>query len=180
MTSGRGVVIGCEMSDTTTEEKPVSEAATPTAANVRDQSAFIDESEDMFRTACDLAAEPWQDETLRLRAIVFLTNNAVKLRAMEHAADAASVERERMTDEREREIRRHEEMRANDREHAEEYRRRSYFDAVLKEIFNAYADGKQVDLSAMAKSAAELKVLFDLFINAYEPTDAPGDRGAAR
>jgi hypothetical protein len=159
------------MSDTTTEEKPVSEAATPTAANVRDQSACIDESEDRVRTACDLAAEPWQNETLRLRAIVFLVRSGTRLREMEHAADAASVERERMTDERERmtdererEIRRHEEMRANDREHAEENRRRALIETLLPMALAAHAEGKNIDFSSALNSALEFKKLFDLIL----------------
>lgn len=152
------------MSDNTPEEKPVSETATTAVANVREQPAFIDEAEDMFRTACDIAAEPWQNEALRMRAIVFLVRSGTRLREMEHADDTASAERERMADEREREIRRHEEMRAHDREHAEVNGRRELLETILKTVIAADAEGKSIDFSSMLNSALELKKLFDLIL----------------
>lgn len=37
-------------------------------------------SEAMFETATELATEPWSNDELRLRAIVFLTRSAIKVR----------------------------------------------------------------------------------------------------
>lgn len=37
-------------------------------------------SDAMFETATELAAEPWGNDELRLRAIVFLTRSAIKVR----------------------------------------------------------------------------------------------------
>lgn len=164
MTTGRGVVIGCEMSENATEEKP---ATTATAANVREQPAFIDEPDDeaaeLVGAAANIADEPWRDEALRLRAIVFLVRSATRLREMEDAAyrerDATTLKVEEMRLMREREERR-------EAERASEERKSAMLEAILPLVFAADADGKRVDFAAMVNSTAELKAFLDLFLKA--------------
>ena len=74
------------MSDNTPEEKPA--ATAPAERSVAPRASEIDA---MRQTVSALAAAPWNDETLRLRAIVFLTRSATRLREMEHAAEAAAA-----------------------------------------------------------------------------------------
>lgn len=42
--------------------------------------SYDEESGEMIETALELAAEPWSNDELRLRAIVFLTRSAIKVR----------------------------------------------------------------------------------------------------
>ena len=176
------------MSDNTPEEKPAATTPAP-AANVREQPrASVPEATDMICFACAAASEPWKDESMRLRSIVFFMRSAMRLREMEHSAMLKTEEmrlmREREArDERRIEVQREVEretariafdqaVRQNDRDvlreaqRASEARNSAMLEAVIQSVVAAQADGKTIDLPAMMQSVAHLKSFLDTILKA--------------